>query len=274
MFDKLREKWRKKREFDAKWKALIEAVSSGYPAAAKNALNALGADRLAAESQGHVMKAAIDRQDSAIFRQVLDWVSTPNVTIKYSTYDGNTTTHYSYAPLTYALEKARTHDISLLLANDPRTVVTGRDLDAAKSGGMKDVAAVLARRIAEQRRIEAGELEREAAKVDGGAVYDPKSSAPAGSEEESALAPGENWALMSKTSVAHVTTSEAIGRKLTEIFNFHSRERVIITENLVTGAETIGTAEPFDRISPETVQRAQKMLTQLSSATEKKSFSL
>ena len=213
--------------------------------------------------------------ENPIFRQVLDWVSSPNVTIKYSTYNGNTTTHYSYAPLTYALEKARTHDISMLLANDPRTVVAGRDLDAAKSGGMQDVAAVLARRIAEQRRIEAGELEREAAKVDGGAVYDPKSSVPTGDgEEEAPLAPGENWALMSKTSVAHVTTSEAIGRKLTEIFNFHSRERVIITENLVTGAETIGTAEPFDRISPETVQRAQKMLTQLSSATEKKSFSL
>lgn len=274
MFTKLREKWRKEREFKAKKDAVLNAVSSGYPMQVTEALDALPARNLEAEDRGSVMKAAIDRQDMTVFKQVMDWLQDPNITIKYSIYNGNTTTHYTYDPLAYALEKARTHDISMALAKDPRTRVNDAQLDTAKAGGMQGVAAVLARRIAEQRRIEAGELEHEAAKVDGGAVYDPKSPASAGSDDELALAPGENWALMSKTSVAHVTTSEAIGRKLTEIFNFHSRERVIITENLVTGAETIGAAEPFERISPETVKRAEIMLSRLSAAAERKSFSL
>src|SRR5262249_43586807 len=60
--------------------------------------------------------------------------------------------------LNYAL-RVRNHDISLMLANDPRTIVeqsahrdTGTPLEMAQNGGMSDVAAVIARRMAELTR--------------------------------------------------------------------------------------------------------------------------
>lgn len=272
MFDKLREKWRKGRESKARRKAAFNAIGSGYPADVKAALSILEPGDLRERDPGMMMKSAIDRQDLTVFKEVLVYLDDPNTTIKYDVYENRSTYTYTYSPISYALEQARTHDISLLLASNPRTNINDKLLESARSGGMQDVAAVLAKRIAELRRQEAVMLDREAAATGEPAAVT-STPAPASTNDEP-LAPGETWALMSKTSVAHVTSSEIINRKLTEIFNFESRERVQITENLKTGVESIGKPESFDTLGPETVSRAQKMLQQLVAEQSKKSLNL
>jgi ankyrin repeat protein len=66
----------------------------------------------------------------------------------------------------------------------------------------------------------------------------------------------EHWTLAGKNRVAHHGTYPDIGRKITEIFNFESRERTVITENLKTGAETLSPPESFDRINEEALRNA------------------
>ena len=66
----------------------------------------------------------------------------------------------------------------------------------------------------------------------------------------------EHWSLAGKSRVAHHGTYPDIARKITEIFNFESRERTVITENLKTGAETLSPPESFDRINEEALQKA------------------
>jgi uncharacterized protein len=72
-----------------------------------------------------------------------------------------------------------------------------------------------------------------------------------------ATSEGETWTLLGKARVAQVGTYASVGRKLTEIFNFENRERVLITENLKTGVETMGQPEKFETLGAETVQRAE-----------------
>lgn len=79
---------------------------------------------------------------------------------------------------------------------------------------------------------------------------------PAGDETES-------WVRMGSSKVAFVGVYPEAGRKLTEIFNFSSRERIIITENLRTGAESMSPPDSFDNIAEEAVQQAFDAFTQL-----------
>lgn len=66
----------------------------------------------------------------------------------------------------------------------------------------------------------------------------------------------ETWQLAGRHSVAHVSTFPALGRRLTEIFNFESRERVTIAENLNLKTESMGPHESFDAMSEDSVLRA------------------
>ena len=66
----------------------------------------------------------------------------------------------------------------------------------------------------------------------------------------------EHWSLAGKNRVAHHGNYPDIGRRITEIFNFESRERTVITENLKTGAETLSPPESFDRINEEALHKA------------------
>jgi cytohesin len=66
----------------------------------------------------------------------------------------------------------------------------------------------------------------------------------------------ETWMRMGDTRVAHVGTWPEMGRRLTEIFNFSSRERLIITENLRTGAENMSAPESFDNIAEDALKKA------------------
>lgn len=66
----------------------------------------------------------------------------------------------------------------------------------------------------------------------------------------------ERWALAGSMRVAHIGHYPDINRRLTEIFNFESRERILISENLKTGAETMSAPESFDALQSECLDAA------------------
>jgi ankyrin repeat protein len=66
----------------------------------------------------------------------------------------------------------------------------------------------------------------------------------------------ETWTLSGKIVLAHALQMPEIRRSLTTIFNFESRERLIITENLALKTETMSRAESFDEISEDSLKRA------------------
>ncbi|MCC7037528.1 MAG: ankyrin repeat domain-containing protein [Alphaproteobacteria bacterium] len=80
-------------------------------------------------------------------------------------------------------------------------------------------------------------------------------AAPPANENKPA-ASGETWALMNPVTIAKIAEMPALNRKITEIFNFESRERLIISENLKTGAETLGVAENFTTLADAVLVRA------------------
>jgi hypothetical protein len=89
---------------------------------------------------------------------------------------------------------------------------------------------------------------------------------------------GESWLLLSPDTLAHVSVYPPIGRKLTEIFNFATAERTVISENLKTGAETTTSPEKFETLGEDILQRAGERLKALGGAipdkTQKKAFNL
>ncbi len=66
----------------------------------------------------------------------------------------------------------------------------------------------------------------------------------------------EGWAKMGAATVAHVGTYLALGKKITSIFNFTSRDRTIISENLPNGTQTMGPSVSFDVLPREAVEQA------------------
>ena len=52
------------------------------------------------------------------------------------------------------------------------------------------------------------------------------------------LEPADDWRKLSEERIAHVTLDAAIGYRITEIFNFASRERTTLFQNLETKAES------------------------------------
>ena len=273
MFDALRERMRKNREKKKRVQAVYDAIPTDNPDRVKQALDALKDVELTTGEKGDFVKAAINNQTVPVFKEVLAFADDPNIEIKNTVRRGDNYVTYTYSPIGFAIQVARTHDISLLLANNPRTNISGELMDAAKNGGMQDVAIVLTKRIADLRRQEAALLDREAGEA---TATDPAGPAAVTTPAAAVAAEGnETWTLVAKQSVAHVTNMEALNRKITEIFNFESRERVLITENLKTGAETVGTPESFDTIAPANVQRAADMLKSLTSdGGAKRTFSL
>lgn len=61
----------------------------------------------------------------------------------------------------------------------------------------------------------------------------------------------ETWTLAGSHSVAHITVMPVLNKKLTELFNFESRERVTFSENLATKTEIMGPHQNFDTISDD-----------------------
>ena len=90
------------------------------------------------------------------------------------------------------------------------------------------------------------------------------------SANASALPPedAEVWVAMGSHQVARVGVYPALSRRLTEIFNFESRERMIISENLKTGAESVTQPESFDNVAESLLQKAQESFRRLGGSME------
>lgn len=73
---------------------------------------------------------------------------------------------------------------------------------------------------------------------------------------ETAEGATETWLRMGETKIAQVGIYPALERKLTEIFNFESRERIIISENLRTGVENMAAPQSFDTVEETVLQKA------------------
>ncbi|MBI1214346.1 MAG: hypothetical protein GC185_00840 [Alphaproteobacteria bacterium] len=84
----------------------------------------------------------------------------------------------------------------------------------------------------------------------------------------------DKWVLTGGKRVAHISACPEINRKLTEIFNFESRERLTISENLKTGAESMTPPASFDTLGDETLAAAFKAYQNLGgkSVTEAEVF--
>ncbi len=271
MFDKLREKWRKNRETKRAKDAVYTAIANSDADGVKQALDILRGYEVEDSDRAGFMRRSIDNHSLSVFKEVVAFVDDPNIEISYQVTRNDHTYTYRYSPIGYAISKICTHDISLWLANNPRVNLSDDLIDNAKKGGMQDVALVLTKRSADLKRQEAAQLDREAEKPMDGATSAEK-PAPAAAND-AAPAP-QGWVRVAENSVAHVTPMEPLGRKITEIFNFETRERLIITENLKTGAETFSQPESFDAISAANVQRAADALKSLSGDGQKKTFSL
>jgi ankyrin repeat protein len=66
---------------------------------------------------------------------------------------------------------------------------------------------------------------------------------------------GETWT-RDGHSVIHLREFTGLGRRLTEIFNFETRERVVISENLALKSETMGPHEGFAAVSEGALEKA------------------
>ena len=84
-------------------------------------------------------------------------------------------------------------------------------------------------------------------------LLQPRKAAPASiaaaapAQEPQRQAASEKWQLASEDSVAQVCDMKTLGYRITEVFNFASRERIRIVNNLKTKADNVETT-PFDSL--------------------------
>jgi ankyrin repeat protein len=74
---------------------------------------------------------------------------------------------------------------------------------------------------------------------------------PASKSTSSANKDTEEWVLLGKDKIAQICTHPALGRQITEIFNFTSMDRRVITTNLSLKTESISPAESLDTLSDD-----------------------
>jgi ankyrin repeat protein len=73
----------------------------------------------------------------------------------------------------------------------------------------------------------------------------------------------ESWKLSGQKKLLHVSTFGSLNRRLTEIFNFETRERMVISENLALKTETMGAPESLDALTDEALGKAWQEFTRL-----------
>jgi hypothetical protein len=66
----------------------------------------------------------------------------------------------------------------------------------------------------------------------------------------------EKWVRIGEDSVAFVGLYPAIDKKLTQIFNFETREHTSISENLQTRSEGVSPVVSFDTLTPQSLDKA------------------
>jgi hypothetical protein len=168
---------------------------------------------------------------------------------------------YLETPLHLAVENRHNPSVEYLLAQGART-----DLRNYNSNTPYDRAKIMSSRPLKD-LIEAAERQRAEA-----LIQRPAAAAPL---PETA---GESWALLARDKVARIGVYPPINRKITEVFNFESRERLIMTENLKTGAETMSAPEKFETLAEDVVSRAEERLKSLGGSppdrSSKKAFNL
>ncbi len=86
----------------------------------------------------------------------------------------------------------------------------------------------------------------------------PAKDAPVLEEEPAAPAYNANdkWLRTGEHQVTHIGEIPDINRRLTEIFNFETRERTVINENTRSGVETTSAPENFDNIAEAALRKA------------------
>jgi hypothetical protein len=86
---------------------------------------------------------------------------------------------------------------------------------------------------------------------------------------EKAKQPSKEWVLMAEDTVAYVRTYPKMLRKITEIFNFESRERLMVSENMKTRAESITPPASFDDLPQARIEQVLEQFTHLGGVVDK-----
>ena len=73
----------------------------------------------------------------------------------------------------------------------------------------------------------------------------------------------DKWLRTGEHQVTHIGEIPDINRRLTEIFNFETRERTVINENTRSGVETTSAPENFDTIAEAALRKALAEFTKL-----------
>lgn len=139
-------------------------------------------------------------------------------------------THYGYTPLHWAISNGHTAMAEKLMERGADLTVRDSQaktpLQYAQDRGCGAIVHMIEERTA------------------------PPPIAPAVKDE------GEQWLKLGEDRVAYIGTFPDIGRRLTEIFNFATRERISISENLKTDQETTSAPQSFDVLPEAALLRA------------------
>jgi hypothetical protein len=87
--------------------------------------------------------------------------------------------------------------------------------------------------------------------------------------EENRKQPSKEWVVMSEDVLAYVRTYPKMRRKITEIFNFESRERMIISENTRSKAEAVTPSASFDDLPQARIEKALEQFTALGGVVDR-----
>jgi hypothetical protein len=79
----------------------------------------------------------------------------------------------------------------------------------------------------------------------------------------------EAWIRMGNKAIAHVGVYLEAQRKLTDIFNFESRQHIVVNENLKTHAELTTQPVSFDSLPQATLEKALEQFTKAGGTVDK-----
>ncbi len=87
--------------------------------------------------------------------------------------------------------------------------------------------------------------------------------------EIAAMGPRESWQKAGTSSVAHVGLYADIGQRLTTVFNFKSRDRIIIAENISKGTQGVSAATSFESLPQGVVEEALEQFEKLGGVADR-----
>jgi ankyrin repeat protein len=154
--------------------------------------------------------------------------------------DINLADNEGQTPLHKAAQTGHAGMVNLLLSAGARTdIVDHQKMSALAFAQQKDSTPIISMLAAAEKETRA----KSATPLTAGVDAIPESDA-------------EIWVRLGSHQVARVGVYPALGRKLTEIFNFESRGLLVIAENLKTGAESVTPLASFDTVSEAALKKA------------------